>query len=61
MTNPNDPAFSPSVLCGISKLEYFAAMAMIGLLQYSTLDEFQVAETAISQAKKLINELNKDL
>ena len=56
MTNPNDAAFS----YGLTKREYFAAMALQGLLaQPSYLDFHLKAEKAVRLADALIEELNK--
>lgn len=70
MTNPNDPAFaSPkregfeSLIntLGLTKREYFAALAMSGMLANSQRigrnDEY--AKTAVNAADALIAEMNK--
>jgi hypothetical protein len=73
-TQPNDQAFatppnfsSEFGLCpqeiGLTKREYFAAMAMQGLLttqQGYHLHEHKLSEYALSYADSLINELNKE-
>jgi hypothetical protein len=56
---------------GLTKREYFAAMAMQGLLAnsysngysqpYSEASHSQLAELAVGQAEALINELNKGI
>jgi len=59
LTNPNADAFASERSDGLTKREYFAAMAMQGLLagdSYSTLD---IAKLAVDQADRLINELNR--
>ena len=68
-TNQSDAAFSnacdaygnPTVGYGLTKREYFAAMAMQGFLanSYSTRNS-QLAELAVNQADSLIEELNKE-
>lgn len=72
MTNPNDPAFPiivnaleiHSSRAGLSKREYFAAMAMQGLIAGSQgrvkWNETQFAMGAINLADALIAELNKE-
>lgn len=69
MTNPNDPAFArthPSEQCasdytnGLTKREWFAGMAMMGLSSADASWELtQIAEWAVSQADVLIDALNK--
>ena len=79
-TNPNDAAFSKSAFVsidgmvdnpeiGLTKLEYFSAMAMQGLRASSLKTSYRgttelwssasIAKQAVSDAKALINELNK--
>lgn len=68
-TNKNDYAF-PHALgdittyqhidCGLTKREYFAAIAMQGLVTYVDLSVEKTAEISVRQADALINELNKD-
>ena len=66
-TNPNDATFSnacdvdgnPTLGYGLTKREYFAAMAMQGLLAKSTATKEMIAEMAVEHAEALINELNK--
>lgn len=72
MTNANDPAFTgpteKGYTPGLTKLEYFAAMAMQGMLVNGamqahgtiTLNPEYIAVMAINQAKELITELNKE-
>lgn len=71
MTNPNDPAFSDreifvawdtanktiNRMVGLTKREYFAAMAMQGLL--STQARSDEASVAVRMADLLIKELSK--
>lgn len=68
MTHADDLAFphndsdAPAYRCGLTKLEYFAAMAMQGLLTkglkaQETYDDIIV--DAYNCAQMLINELNK--
>ena len=73
MTNPNDPAFvktaeacddgfhSAVVRSGLTKREYFAAMAMQGLLRsnYGVIEHAIGASDAMKCADALIKELNK--
>lgn len=78
MTNPNDPAFPPDLTGipegsifdylasqkGLTKREYFAAMAMQGITAYHeavlrTETSTQLASRAIALADALIVELNK--
>jgi len=65
MTNPNENAFPevPGGFTGLTKREYFAAMAMQGVMtgpDYKHVDSAsKVAEWAVAQADALINELNK--
>jgi len=44
---------------GLIKREYFAAMAMQGLLANQILKETKIAEAAVLYADALISELNK--
>jgi hypothetical protein len=75
MTNPNDPAFSQglknfdavdsvSYHAGLSKREYFAAMAMQGLsAAMQPLKQIEcdlVSEYCVQMADALIAELNKE-
>ena len=66
-TNGNDPAFSKSAFYhpdgtfdlpenGLTKREFFAAMAMQSLIASGALN---VSKTAVKQADLLIKELNK--
>ena len=65
MTNPNDPVKQPVWFCeGLSKREYFAAMAMQGLLAHPLKVDAVPAEPMIAamarlMADTLIAELNK--
>lgn len=63
MTQPNDPAFpvSPSDYSakhGLTKREYFAAMAMQGLLANDTGTFFSIFESSVNFADMLIEKLN---
>lgn len=67
-TKPNDYAFATStdghIQEGMSKLEYFSAMAMQGILSacdiMSGLPSYEgIAKDSVAYAKALINELNK--
>ena len=46
---------------GLTKREYFAALAMLGLLIRSMIDEKKIAEFAVSQADALLEELSKNV
>jgi hypothetical protein len=70
-TNPDHVIFNPnfSYQTGLTKREYFAALAMQGLLSNSAMMNYselitrtksQLAQMAISSADALINELNKE-
>lgn len=71
-TKPNDPAFTgptdKGFTPGLTKLEFFAAMAMEGLLsgRQDRLYDFNEVtiqtykKTSVRLAKGLINELNKE-
>jgi hypothetical protein len=65
MTNPNDPAYpSHNKHHGLTKREYFAAMAMQGLLAQESEawgfgDKEKLATEAVAQADALIAALNK--
>lgn len=58
-TNPNDPVIE---VFGVTKREYFAALAMQGLLanRYSNGERHEIANIAVNQADALIAELNKE-
>jgi hypothetical protein len=64
-TNPNEPAFTivtdGAIDAGLSKLEYFAALALQGCLASCT-DNYPspdyVAKRSVQYAKALIEELN---
>lgn len=66
-TNPTDPAFNgtPGSGCpGLTKREYFAAMAMQGMIGRDSYDAGQAtpqqrAHLAVIEADALIAELNK--
>lgn len=69
MTNPSDPINSgteygnPQWKWGLTKREYFAAMAMNGLLQRHNAWDLKAVDAAwngILYADALIAELNKD-
>jgi hypothetical protein len=55
-TNPNDPAFHNP---GLTKREYFAAMALQGLLADNTYNTDVAANVAVDFADLLIEALNK--
>ena len=68
MTNANDPitmlhnaSERDIVFNGLTKREYFAAMAMKGMIagNLNTKDIVQTANMAVTQADALIAELNK--
>lgn len=73
MTNPNDAAFAKSAFYqtdtsekGLTKREYFAAMAMQGILANGPTDKEgwdlsaeQTAQVAVNHAEALIEILNK--
>lgn len=63
MTKPNDPAFpvSPSDYSakhGLTKREYFAAMAMSAIATDPTLSKERTIEASIEFADALISKLN---
>jgi hypothetical protein len=62
-TKPNEPAFASihtPLLKGLTKREYFAAMALQGMLaKYGSDYQVQNAKEAIYWADALIEELNK--
>jgi hypothetical protein len=71
MTNPNDPAFltietypsgSKTIASGLTKREYFAAMAMQGAAadESATPETKRLAIWAVQMADALIAELNKE-
>jgi hypothetical protein len=67
MTDPDDSAFPDEAgSCGLSKREYFAAMAMQGFLSLCASDKTKYLEPsmlshdAIALADALIAELNKE-
>ena len=61
-TNPNADAFASSTEKGLSKREYFASMAMQGLITKYNLktpeDQQIIAQLSIELADSLITELN---
>ena len=72
MTNPNDPAFPedreshlPDGGCGLSKREYFAAMAMQARVIWDEPRNARklesIAVDSVKLAETLIAELNKEL
>ena len=73
MTNPNDPAFPedreshlPDGGCGLSKREYFAAMAMQARVIWDAEPRNarkleSIAVDSVKLAETLIAELNKEL
>jgi hypothetical protein len=61
MINPNDPAFPASTdheFSGLTKREYFAAMALQGFLADGDSPD-EAAEWAVESADYLIEALNK--
>ncbi len=68
-TRPNGQAFPTEHYIGLTKLEYFSAMAMQGFcaneevfkaICQESLDRKKVAIAAVKQAEVLIEELNKE-
>lgn len=63
MNNKDNSAYphnySVSIQHGLTKREYFAAMAMQGLLVNSTVPTILVAEHSVTQADALLKELEK--
>lgn len=64
MTQPNDPAFpvSPadySAKHGLTKREYFAAMAMSAIATDPTLTQESIVQSSVEFADELIEKLNK--
>ena len=63
-TKPDDPAYPCSKIKGLTKREYFAAMAMTGYLASVPTDTIErpeyAASHAVQYADALINELNKE-
>lgn len=68
-TNPNDPSFSIDLelkdyqkfqMYGLTKREYFAAMAIQGMAYELDYDEEVYAKNAVKLADALIEALNKD-
>lgn len=64
-TKWNDCAFPMDVSCGpnqtgLTKREYFAAMAMQGLATLDGTPEGYIAKYAVKHADALIEELNKE-
>lgn len=64
-TFPEDPAFTAVQGTGLSKREYFAAVALQGLLANPNISFAEDADIhaleAVRQADKLIKELNEDI
>lgn len=62
--NPDEPAFFvPDVSCGLTKREYFAAMALQGILSNAATTNVEtsyIVQDARLFADELIKELNKD-
>lgn len=61
-TNKNDGAFASEYKFGLTKLEYFAAAALQGLLANSSINwvsEDKVVRSALVCAKMLIDKLNE--
>jgi hypothetical protein len=61
-TNPNDPSgYVQAGLEGLTKREYFAAQALVGLsaqIEYTNVND--IAETCVQYADALIKVLNKE-
>ena len=57
-TNSDDNAFPDEISFGLTKREYFAAMAMQGICGDKEFNG-SVTETAVNLADELIEELNK--
>lgn len=64
MTNPNDQAFPRDYTPGLTKREYFSAIALQGMLANSDTTEGNKLETiveyAIKTADMLIYQINED-
>jgi hypothetical protein len=58
MTQPNEPAFARPSSYGLTKREYFAAMALQGLLA-NRHEDYLLTEKAVMYADALIEQLNK--
>ncbi len=60
-TNKNDAAFASEYKFGLTKLEYFAAAALQGILanHYISMYKSSMAIDAINIAKMLIDKLNE--
>lgn len=63
-TNPGDTAYpiGPTEIIGLTKREYFAAMAMQGLCanpEWVDISEQTIAQCALVQADALIKQLNQ--
>ena len=65
-TFPSDQVFPRSLMPGLTKREYFAALAMQGYISSGqvingkmTVDQYDYAFIAVKAADALINELNK--
>ena len=59
-TNGDERAFSPATGIGLTKREYFAALAMQGYCAHPLVDVRITASWAVQQADALIAELNKE-
>lgn len=62
MTNPNEPVLSQNKLSqGLTKKEYFAAQAMMGLImsRQEVFTPEMLADKAVDMAEKLIERLNE--
>ena len=60
-TNPDELVFTTNMSYGISKREYFAALAMQNLVEFSYTDVMRnrAAEVAVATADALIKALNE--
>lgn len=56
----NEGAFAKEYQKGLTKREFFAAMAMQGMLSEFSNSPLPLAERAVHQADALIQELNKE-
>jgi hypothetical protein len=62
-TKPNEPIqpieYNDNYSNGLTKREYFAAMALQALLEDNTIERKYCVQSAVDYADDLINELNK--
>ena len=59
---PNDPAFPSDTEWGLTKREYFAALCLQGMADWTVIDSTRksIAEDAVKYADALIEALNKE-